>query len=222
MITFFDFQLSQQLSGVNGVIFFAEKIFMMAGAEDPVMCTIIVGVVQSIATLVSSVLVDRAGRKFLLILSGVGMAIFLVALGYFFIILESKGDVTNLKWLPLVSVVGYIVVFSLGFGPLPWMMAGELLPPQIKGFGSGITVAVNWTSVSVVTLFFQPLVKLISSGYMFSMFAVISVIATLFIIFFVPETKGKSMQEIQDELAGIKSSTTSVETESSLFNDFEN
>ena len=202
--------MSQQFCGVNGVIFFAEQIFIMAGAENPAMCTIIVGVVQSVATLLSSVLVDRAGRKILLIISGVGMIVCLVALGYFFSVQESKADISNIKWLPLVSVVGFIVVFSLGFGPLPWMMTGELLSPQIKGFASGIAVASNWVSVSVVTFSFQPLLELISSAYTFWMFAIITAIASAFIILVVPETKGKSMQQIQNELAGNKLSSPPV------------
>lgn len=198
------FQVFQQLSGINGVIFFAGDIFKAAKAESPTLCTIILGIVQTTATIVASILVDKAGRKILLIISSTGMAICLVALGYYFHLKDTGAAVSELGWLPLGSLVGFIIVFSLGFGPLPWMMSGEILSSEIKSVGSGCAVAVNWGCVSLVTFYFQPLCQSLSTAVTFWGFAVICSIATLFSLIMVPETKGKSMQQIQDELAGIK------------------
>lgn len=198
-------QIFQQFSGVNGVIFFAQKIFEAAGVKNAVLCTVILGVVQTGATVASSLLVDKAGRKILLIISSIGMAVGLVALGYYFRLADVTGaDVRSISWLPLVSLVGFIIVFSLGFGPLPWMMSGEILASEIKSVGSGCAVAVNWGCVSIVTFFFQWLCDSITRAYTFWMFAAICVVACVFVLVVVPETKGKSMQEIQNELAGIK------------------
>lgn len=198
------FQIFQQLSGVNGVIFFAGDIFKAAKAESPTLCTIILGIVQTTATIAASILVDKAGRKILLIISSAGMAICLVALGYYFHLKDTGAAVSELGWLPLGSLVGFIIVFSLGFGPLPWMMSGEILSSEIKSVGSGCAVAVNWGCVSLVTFYFQPLCQSLSTAVTFWGFAVICSIATLFSLIMVPETKGKSMQQIQNELAGIK------------------
>lgn len=193
----------QQLSGVNGVIFFAEKIFNDAGSTNSAICTLIVGIVQTIATIVSSVLVDRAGRRILLLISSTGMAISLIGLGYYFW-LKSHGNAGDLGWLPLISLVAFIIVFSLGLGPIPWMMSNEVMGPEIKSFGCSATVAMNWICVSLVTFYFQPLQDVLGAATTFWIFSAICVAGVIFVLLVLPETKGKSIQEIQNELAGIK------------------
>lgn len=194
--------LSQQLSGINAVIFFAEDIFKSAGgAEKAALYTMIMGIVQSLATVVASVLVDKAGRRILLLTSSVGMGITLAVFGYYYR-LKNTQDVSNLNWLPLVCLLTFIVVFSLGLGPLPWMMSSEIMAPEIKSFGNSAAVATNWICVSLVTFFFGPLKDSIGDDYTFWLFSIIVFIAAAFILFVVPETKGKSMQQIQNELAG--------------------
>lgn len=199
------FQLSQQLSGINAVIFFAEDIFKSAGgAEKAALYTIIMGIVQSLATVVSSILVDKAGRRILLLTSSVGMGIMLAVFGYYYKLKNNSSpeEIANLNWLPLVCLLTFIVVFSLGLGPLPWMMSSEILAPEIKSVGNSAAVATNWICVSLVTFFFGPLKSLIGDDYTFWMFSIIVFIAAVFILIVVPETKGKSIQQIQNELAG--------------------
>ncbi|XKL59851.1 hypothetical protein PGB90_000867 [Kerria lacca] len=198
-----ELQMLQQLSGVNGVIFFAEKIFNDAGSTNSAICTLIVGIVQTIATIVSSVLVDRAGRRILLLISSTGMAISLIGLGYYFW-LKSHGNAGDLGWLPLISLVAFIIVFSLGLGPIPWMMSNEVMGPEIKSFGCSATVAMNWICVSLVTFYFQPLQDVLGAATTFWIFSAICVAGVIFVLLVLPETKGKSIQEIQNELAGIK------------------
>lgn len=107
--------LFQQFSGINAVIFFAQDIFQAAGSTlDPAICTIIVGVVQVVMTVTSALLVEKAGRRLLLLQSSVIMGCCLVALGIYFQLKEGGQDVANLSILPLGSVVLFIVCFSLG------------------------------------------------------------------------------------------------------------
>jgi MFS family permease len=118
------------------VLFFLNNIFDNAGSEmDSNLQSIIVGIVQVVATMVSSVLVDRAGRKILLTISDVGMAVSLVALGIFFYLKDDAEDPVYLDigWLPLISMIIFITAFSLGFGPIPWMLVGEILPARALG-----------------------------------------------------------------------------------------
>ncbi len=161
---------------------------------------------QTLATLVSSVLVDRAGRKILLLLSSMGMTVCLAFLGYYFLVADGddKAAAKSISWLPLVSVVLLIILFSIGLGPLPWMMSGEVLAPEIKSFGTAAAVVANWTCVALVTFFFQPLMSLISTAYTFWLFSAWCAFATVFILICVPETKGKSIDEVQNILAGRK------------------
>lgn len=119
----------QQMSGINAVIFYTTSIFKDAGSTiDESLCTIIVGVVNFIAVFIATVLIDRLGRKVLLYISDAAMIITLATLGAFFYLKSSGQDVSNIGWLPLASFVIFVVGFSLGFGPIPWLMMGEILP----------------------------------------------------------------------------------------------
>lgn len=113
----------QQLSGINAVIFYTVQIFKDAGSTiDENLCTIIVGVVNFIATFIATVLIDRLGRKILIYISFVAMIITLFVLGTFFYYKNNGADVSHLGWLPLASFVIYVTGFSLGMGPIPWLM----------------------------------------------------------------------------------------------------
>lgn len=115
--------LFQQFSGINAVIFYAQSIFEAAGSTlDPALCTIIVGVVQVVMTVSSALLIEKAGRRILLLQSSVMMGVCLVMLGVYFSLKEGGSDVTNISILPLGSVVLFIICFSLGFGPIPWVI----------------------------------------------------------------------------------------------------
>ncbi|KAI5713917.1 hypothetical protein M8J76_007798 [Diaphorina citri] len=177
----------QQFSGVNTVIFYSNDIFKSAGSTlDPSISAIIVGVVQCIVTGLSVVLVDKAGRRLLLLLS------------------NSGSDVSSIAFLPLISVIMFIVMFSLGFGPIPWMMVGELFAAEVKGIATGIAVAVNWIGAFLVTLCFGFLVRHFGSAATFWIFTVCCVVGTVFTFMVVPETKGKTLAQIQRELGGEK------------------
>ncbi|KAG8226600.1 hypothetical protein J437_LFUL007292 [Ladona fulva] len=195
----------QQLSGVNAVIFYTGDIFKDAGSGLPTAISpVIVGAVQTVATGVAAALVDRAGRRILLLLSSSMMAVCLAALGAYFNIRgpgeEPSEASKSLGWLPLVSLTVFIIVFSLGFGPIPWALTGELFAPNVKGIASGVAVGINWTMAFVVTKIFPTLRTSIGSDYTFWMFALLNVASVTFVLFLVLETKGKSLQQIQKEL----------------------
>jgi SP family facilitated glucose transporter-like MFS transporter 8 len=188
-------------------------LFQSAGSElEPSTATIIVGVIQAVATFISTLVVDLLGRRILLLLSDLVMAICALLLGiYFYLMNETDVDTNNLGWLPLTSVCLFIVVFSLGYGPIPWMMVGELFAPQIKGFASSLSCVLNWILAFVVTRFFSDLASSFGIHITFWIFAVISAIGTVFVFFLVPETKGKTLDQIQKELGG-SAPTPSVAT----------
>ncbi|XP_075212809.1 facilitated trehalose transporter Tret1-like [Lycorma delicatula] len=193
----------QQMSGINAVIFYSVDIFKAAGSTlDPSVCAIIVGVIQVIATYSAMMLVDRAGRRILLLISSSVMAACLGVLGYYFHLQQSGEDVSNLGLIPLGCVAIFIIVFSLGFGPIPWMMTGEIFASEIKGIASSAAVALNWTQTFIITKSFQSLVDGLGSAVTFWLLAGVCVTGFIFTFFFVIETKGKSMEQIQDELAG--------------------
>ena len=121
----FALMLFQQFSGINAVIFYAQTIFNAAGSTlDPAICTIIVGVVQVVMTVTSAALIEKAGRRILLLQSCVVMGLCLVMLGVYFQLKENGTDVANISILPLGSVVLFIISFSLGLGPIPVSYTG--------------------------------------------------------------------------------------------------
>lgn len=136
----------QQVSGINAVIFYTNDIF---GAADtgiqPAVATIIIGVMQVIATFVATVIVDRAGRRVLLLISDSLMALCTLSLGiYFYLQDQDKSKVANLGWLPIVSLCVFIVSFSIGFGPAPWILVGELFASDVKGLAASLNGTFNW------------------------------------------------------------------------------
>ncbi|XP_026486532.1 facilitated trehalose transporter Tret1-2 homolog isoform X2 [Vanessa tameamea] len=208
--------LFQQLSGINAVIFNTSAIFSSAGATIPApIATIIIGVIQVIATFISSVVVDRLGRRILLLFSALVMCLCSTALGVFFFLKDTHGGessiVEAISWLPLLSLSLFIVSFSLGFGPIPWMMAGELCLIDIKSFVGSTAGTFNWLLSFTVTSTFNSLNTAIGSGQVFWMFAGIMVLGFVFIFFIVPETKGKSVDEIQIMLGAEPETQTNVD-----------
>lgn len=100
---------------------------------EPNVSTIIVGVMSVIATYVSTLVVDRLGRKILLLSSIIVMGICTLLIGAFFFMKENQYDVSSIGFIPLVSMCLFLILFSIGFGPIPWMLIGEIFPAQIKG-----------------------------------------------------------------------------------------
>lgn len=152
------------------------------------------------ATLVSSIVVDRTGRRILLLISGAVMAGCCTTLGLFFQLRDWKYDVSSLGWLPLSSLCLYFIVFSLGFGPIPWLMLGELFAPEVKGTAGSVVSSISWWLTFLVTRVFTDVVTLIGEGVTFWVFAGSCAVAVIFVAIFVPETKGKSLEEIQREM----------------------
>ncbi|KAK9887171.1 hypothetical protein WA026_020625 [Henosepilachna vigintioctopunctata] len=204
----FGLMIFQQMSGINAVIFFTSTIFRQAGANFSFSPTIIVGIMQVIATFVSSTIVDKFGRKILLIASDSMMALSSVALGIYFTLQDRKilneEQISVISFLPILSLCVFIVVFSLGYGPIPWMISSEVFPSEIKSVASSAAGTLNWFIAFIVTKYYQPLTVLIGTDITFYIFTLISISGTLFVYFIVPETKGKSLDEIQRELGGEK------------------
>ncbi|XP_071440672.1 facilitated trehalose transporter Tret1-like [Hetaerina americana] len=198
----------QQLSGVNAVIFYTESIFALADARlSAASSAAVLGAVGVVVTALAAVLVERVGRRFLLCLSSLAGAISLCALGAFFHLqrlADEQGVVQGLSWLPLVSLAAFAVAFSLGLGPLPWVMMGELFPASVKGVAGALAAAVNWMLAFVVTKNFTGLTSSLGTDGTFWGFSIVCALAVLFVAFFVPETKGKSEHEIHEAMQGAR------------------
>lgn len=193
----------QQFGGINAVVFYTVKIFKDAGSSlDPNIATIIVGTIMMVTTWIATMVVDRLGRRILLLVSALIMALSTSTLGLYFYLKSHGSDVSSLGWLPLASMCIFIIVFSLGFGPIPWMLVGEIFPSQIKGMAVSIACLFNWFSVLLVTKFFADIITLLGGHTAFWIFSGVALFGTFFTYVLVPETKGKTLDEIQMELGG--------------------
>lgn len=197
--------LFQQMSGINAVIFYTVKIFREAGSSiDENLCTIIVGAVNFLSTFVATVLIDRLGRKVLLYISNAAMIVTLMILGLFFYMKHLEYDLSEYGWLPLASFVIFVIGFSLGFGPIPWLMMGEILPAKVRGSAASIVTAFNWSCTFLVTKTFLDIINVIGAYGAFWLFGSVCVVGMFFVIMCVPETQGQSLEDIEKKMAGIK------------------
>ncbi|KAH8334852.1 hypothetical protein KR074_003327 [Drosophila pseudoananassae] len=204
----------QQVCGINAVIFYSSRIFKEANTGiGEQWATILIGIMQVVATLVSTMVVDKLGRRILLLASGSAMAVATTAIGvYFYLQSQDPDQVSNLGWLPVASLCIFIIMFSMGYGPVPWLMMGELFATDIKGFAGSLAGTSNWLLAFVVTKTFDDLNNGLGIGGTFWLFAGLTVLGVFFVFFAVPETKGKSLNEIQQELAGNRSNPSAVVT----------
>ena len=191
----------QQLSGVNVSAFYAGTLLAETGDSMFVSYSIsIMGIIQIFAIFISTLVVDHLGRRILLMVSAIFMCLTTLAIGVYFYLTEIGEDVSEIKWLPIISICLFGIMFSIGFGPLPWMMMGEVFAPEVKGVAASGACVLNWLLAFIVTKFFDDLKQAINVGPTYWLFSVICAIGTLFVYIFVPETKGKSLVEIQREL----------------------
>lgn len=195
--------IGQQLSGINAVLFYTEEIFAEAGADElaPEVSSIIIGLVLFLTSFITPFVADRLGRKLLLLVSGFGIVAANFAFGaYFFVKNTNHSDVTSISWLPIASLVVFIVMYNFGVGPIPWTISSELFPTSVKSYASALVAFMCWATSFLVTKFFEDLNADIGEGKTFWLFGGFSVLAWLFTFFFVPETRGKSFREIQQIL----------------------
>ncbi|KAF7829666.1 sugar transporter ERD6-like 6 [Senna tora] len=190
----------QQLSGINGVLFYTSTIFESAGVSSSNVATFGVGVVQVLATTVTLWLADKAGRRLLLIVSSAGMTVSLLVVAISFYIKDSITEDSSLygilSILSVVGVVAMVIAFSVGLGAIPWIIMSEILPLNIKGLAGSVATLANWFFSWLVTLTANLLLTW-SSGGTFTIYAVVCAFTGVFVAIWVPETKGKTLEEIQ-------------------------
>ena len=196
----------QQFCGINVVIFYAGTVLKSAKVSHANLAADFgVGVIQVIFTFVSVVLIDMLGRKILLCAGGLLLSLSAIGLGIFYYLTDPKHSVDHLdtskdfSYLAVVCLAIFIIGFSIGWGPIPWVMMGELTPLQTRGILSGIATAVNWTFATIVTVSFDPYEKVVKPYGAWWTFGVISALSIPFVFFLIPETKGKELEDIQEE-----------------------
>ncbi|PAN50052.2 hypothetical protein PAHAL_9G456000 [Panicum hallii] len=188
----------QQLGGINGVGFYASYIFSSAGFSGK-LGTILIGIIQIPITLFGAILMDRSGRRFLLMVSASGtfLGCFLTGISFF---LKAQGLFP--EWVPTLALSGilvYIGAYSIGMGPVPWVVMSEIFSINMKAIGGSLVTLVSWLGSFAISYSFSFLMDWSSAGTFF-MFSAASLVTILFVAKLVPETKGRTLEQIQDSL----------------------
>lgn len=197
-LTIMGLMLFQQLSGINVVLSYMQSIFSASGTSIPAdLSAIIVAVFQILTLLITVAIVDKLGRRILLLLSALGSCLSHAALGAFFFLQSLDYDVSSIFWLPIASLILFIVAFNLGFASIPWAVMGELFPANIKMVASTFACSLSMLFAFITSTFFPYLTAMIGISKSFWLFGGFCAVGFAFVYFVVPETKGKSLQEIQ-------------------------
>jgi sugar porter (SP) family MFS transporter len=187
----------QQVTGINTVIYYAPIILRSAGISSTsgaILATVGVGVVNVAMTLVSMRLLDRAGRRPLLLIGIGGMAAALGALGFVFRYPTQTGASATLA---VISMMVYVAAFAISLGPVFWLLIAEIYPLKIRSSAEGLAAACNWSSNLLVSLTFLTLVQAMRASSTFWLYGLFAVAAWLFSYYQVPETRGRTLEEIE-------------------------
>jgi MFS transporter, SP family, xylose:H+ symportor len=188
----------QQFVGINAVLYYAPLMFKNLGAstDSALWQTVIVGLANVIFTVVAILTVDRLGRKPLLIIGGVVMGVAMITLGFQF---QANAVGTG----PLIAAIAYIAGFALSWGPVTWVLLSEMFPNSIKSKAMAIAVAAQWIANLFVSWSFKILIgnsalnAMFNHGFPYWIYGVMSFLAAAFVYFYVPETKRRTLEEIQ-------------------------
>jgi sugar porter (SP) family MFS transporter len=187
----------QQVTGINTVIYYAPLILKSAGissASGAILATVGIGVVNVLMTIVSMWLLDRMGRRPLLL---IGIAAMAATLGMLGVVFRNPSPTESSATLAVVSMMVYVAAFAISLGPIFWLLISEIYPLRIRSSTEGLSAAFNWGSNLVVSLTFLTLVQELGASRTFWMYGAFAVAAWIFSYYLVPETRGRTLEEIE-------------------------
>ncbi|WP_083796165.1 sugar porter family MFS transporter [Algoriphagus machipongonensis] len=191
LIAFFN-----QVSGINAIIYFAPRVFEMAGisTESALISTIGIGIVNLLATFLGLYLIDKIGRKKLMFIGSLGYIVFLSLMAYNFL-----GPGISSTWLP-IFVFGFITSHAVGQGSVIWVFISEMFPNDLRAYGQSVGSFTHWILAAIIANVFPFFANQFGPGYIFTFFAFMMVCQLLWVIFKMPETKGRSLEEIHQNI----------------------
>ncbi|CAH1969204.1 unnamed protein product [Acanthoscelides obtectus] len=191
----------QQFSGMNAITFYLEPIFKASGSSLPSdISSLIAGAVIFITSFLTPALVSFYSRNAVSLVSIVGMALPLGMLGAFFYALDNNMNVENIMWMPLASLILVILTYQIGFSVLPWTISSELFSKDTKHIAASFVSITCWVGSFVVTKFFRDMTNLLGNAGTFLFFSGSCLLCAVFVVVYVPETRGKTLIEIQKML----------------------
>ena len=185
----------QQFSGITAVITYASQMLGNAGISNSNVAAIAIQFVQVLVTALSCLIVDKFGRRKLLMLPTLLMFVSMGILG------ASKCCDGFPKSVTLMSLRCYIAGFSLGMGPIPWLIMSEIFPTKVRGVASGVATQVNWLCAFIVVKFYVKMEESMHPYGCYWFFAACCLVSVIYVYIFMPETKGKTLEEVEELFA---------------------
>ena len=189
---------AQICTGINTIIYYAPTIFKSAGFDShitAIYATTGIGIVNFLMTIVALYFTDKLGRKPLLYFGLTGVMLSLFALGASYSFEDSLGEMQ--QWVAVGSLVTYIVCFAMSLGPVGWILVSEVFPLKIRGISMSICTVSNFAFNFFVVASFPVLLNRLGGAWTFWIFGIVSILCLIFVYFFVPETKGISLERIE-------------------------
>lgn len=197
----------QQITGINAIIYYANQIFAAAGFSTPASQTMAttwaVGGVNVAATFIAIAFIDKIGRRPLLLAGLIGMGLALLVVGFAFLSIDSQpaatagSGPTTAGIVTLAALVVFIISFAFSLGPVVWTVINEIFPGQVRGRAVAVATAVNWGAAFLVSQFFLTLIGAIGTSATFWMFAFFCLVGWIWVWRTVPETKGRTLEDIE-------------------------
>jgi len=184
-----------QLSGINALMYYAPSIFQMAGAasDQALLQSVAIGGTNFAFTVLALFIIDRFGRRPLLLIGSVGTALCLAVVAAEFYAAQATG------WLVLAGLLGFIAFFAMSQGAVIWVFISEIFPNRVRSKGQSLGSLTHWVMAAVVSWTF-PVIADASGGHAFAFFSAMMILQFVFAWFVMPETKGKSLEELEAEL----------------------
>ncbi|GAB1863893.1 Solute carrier family 2, facilitated glucose transporter member 8 [Camponotus japonicus] len=204
LITILCVGIIQQMSGSQAMDQYAQMIFDQMNTDlEGKYLTMILGGIQLIFTIICMFITDHSGRKSLLIISCIGTACSTAMVATYFNLQYNHVNTNDITWLPATGIITYIMMYSLGLSSLPFTLLSEIFPTNVKALGSTIVLIVISLMASFVTTLYLIIADIAGIHVPFWIFTACSFAGAIFIFFYVPETKGKTLEQIQEKLQGL-------------------
>ena len=186
----------QQITGINSIMYYAPKIFAQIGqsSDTALLQTVAIGSINLIFTALAMVFIDRFGRKRVILLGSAGMATMLLGLSLLYKINATSGI------LVLVFILGYIAFFASSLGPALWVVVSEIFPNNLRSIGMSVALVSLWAACIIVSVAFPIILEVLNGAMTFMIFAIICILCFAYVWKYVPETKGKTLEELEKEL----------------------
>ena len=184
--------LFSQITGINAIMYYAPEILKSAGfgVDSALLQTVIIGIVNTIFTFIAIKYIDKLGRRSLLLWGVTGIVLCLFSIGLLY-----QFNLTDGPWL-LILILGFVGCFAMSLGPIPWVVIAEIYPTKMRGTAMSLAIMVLWIGVVIISQFTPVLLK-IGESITFWIFMINALILLIFTLRFIPETKGKTLEEIE-------------------------